>query len=122
VVAQEPYRQARRLFFVVDNGSSHGRQRFQARLHEWFPQPHYPEMIAVHLPNHASWLNQVELFFSLVARKALRHFECRDRETMAAHLQRFIDVHNENPHPFNWRFTKQDLAERMKRWPDPTPN
>lgn len=118
VVEQEPYRSARRLFFVVDNGGSHSRQKFQSRLDEWFPQPEYPEMIAVHLPKHASWLNQVELFFSLVGRKALRRFECRSREEMANHLDRFISAHNATPHPFNWRFTKEDLAERMKRWPD----
>lgn len=122
VVEQEPYRSARRLFFVVDNGGSHSRQKFQSRLDEWFPQPEYPEMTAVHLPKHASWLNQVELFFSLVGRKALRRFECRDRGEMAEHLERFIGTHNENPRPFNWRFTKEDLAERMKRWPDPILN
>jgi transposase len=120
VVQQAPYRQARRLFFVVDNGGSHSRQRFQSRLDEWFPRPEYPEMIALHLPKHASWLNQVELFFSLVARKALRRFECRSREEMASHLDRFITTHNESPRPFHWRFTKEDLAERMKRWPNPT--
>lgn len=122
VVQQEPYRHAQRLFFVVDNGGSHSRQKFQSRLDEWFPQPEYPQMIAVHLPKHASWLNQVELFFSLVGRKALRYFECQHRETMAAHLDRFIAVHNENPQPFHWRFTKEALAERMKRWPAPTLN
>lgn len=122
VVQEEPYRSATRLFFVVDNGGSHSRQKFQARLAEWFPQPEYPEMIAVHLPKHASWLNQAELFFSLVGRKALPHFECGDRATMAEHLDRFIACHNEHPHPFHWRFTKEDLAERMKRWPSPTVN
>lgn len=122
VVEQEPYRSARRLFFVVDNGGSHSRQKFQARLDLWFPQPDYPEMIAVHLPKHASWLNQVELFFSLIGRKALRRFECRSRDEMAEHLDRFIATHNAAPRPFNWSFTKEDLAERMSRWPNPLPN
>jgi transposase len=52
------------------------------RLNEWFPRSEYPEMIAVHLPKHASWLNQIELFFSILGRRALPHFECRDRPTM----------------------------------------
>lgn len=119
-VAQPRYRGAERLFFVVDNGGSHSRQRFQERLEEWFPRPEYPQMIAVHLPKHASWLNQVELFFSLVGRRALKGLECRDLGTMADYLTRFIDAHNELPRPFKWRFTKADLAERMKLWPDPT--
>lgn len=119
-VAHERYRDAERLFFVVDNGGSHSRQRFQARLDEWFPRAEYPQMIAVHLPKHASWLNQIELFFSLVGRRALKGFECKDLPTMTAHLTRFIEAHNEKPRPFNWRFTKEDLAERMKLWPEAT--
>lgn len=119
-VQHERYREAERLFFVVDNGGSHSRQRFQERLNEWFPRPEFPEMIAVHLPKHASWLNQIEIFFSLVGRRALKGFECKDLPTMAAHLTRFINAHNEKPRPFNWRFTKEALAERMKLWPEPT--
>ena len=79
-------------------------------------------MIAVHTPKHASWLNQIELFFSIVARKALPHIECRKRSEMADRLDRFVARHNSNPRPFSWRFTKQDLAELMKKWPVPTPN
>ena len=119
-IAQDRYRHAERLFFVIDNGGSHSRQRFQARLDTWFPRPEYPELIAVHLPKHASWLNQIELFFSLVGRRALKDFECKDLPTVTAHLSRFIAAHNEQPRPFNWRFTKEDLAERMKLWPEPT--
>lgn len=122
LLEQERYRNARRLFLIVDNGSSHARQRFQERLDEWYPRPDYPEMIAVHTPKHASWLNQVEILFSIVARKALPRFQCRSRQAMADHLDRFIERHNQNPKPFNWRFTKEDLAERMKKWPSPIPN
>ena len=122
VVEQEPYRSAERLFFVIDNGGAHHRNTFQARLNETFPRSDYPEMIAVHLPKHASWINQVELFFSIVARKALPHLQCRKRSEMVDHLNRFIARHNESPRPFNWRFTKTDLEERMKKWPDPISN
>jgi hypothetical protein len=119
VVQQAPYREAERLFFVVDNGGSHSRQRFQSRLNEWFPRSEFPELVAVHLPKHASWLNQIELFFSILGRRALPHFECRDRPTMVEHVKRFIDRYNEDAQPFHWRFTKEALAERMERWPTP---
>ncbi len=122
LLEQEKYRSATRLFFVIDNGSSHARNKFQERLNELFPRSDYPEMIAVHTPKHASWLNQIELFFSIVARKALPHIECRKRSEMADRLDRFVARHNSNPRPFSWRFTKQDLAELMKKWPVPTPN
>jgi transposase len=122
LLEQERYRNAKRIFLIVDNGSSHGRKRFQERLSEWFPQPDYPEIIAVHTPKHASWLNQVEIFFSIVARKALPHVQCRSRDEMVDHIERFIATHNETPVPFNWRFTKDDLEKRMKKWPNPIPN
>ena len=116
VVGHRPYREADRLFLLVDGGGSHHRSTFQARLNEAFPQPDSPPMIAVHLPNHASWLNQIELFFSAVARKALRHFECRTLEEMAEHLDRFIERHNRDPQPFRWSFTNKDLERMILRW------
>ena len=121
MLENELYRNAEKLYFIVDNGSSHARQRFQERLNERFPIEKYPQMIAVHTPKHASWLNQVELFFSIVGRKALKHVECRNRQEMFDHINRFITRYNENASPFNWRFTKDDLAERMSKCESHTP-
>ncbi len=122
LLEQEQYRKANRLFFVVDNGSSHSRHRFQSRLNEWYPRDEYPEMIAIHTPKHASWLNQVELFFSILGRKALRNVECRKRQAMIDHVSRFIETYNENATPFNWRFTSTDLADKLAKWQSPIPN
>ena len=66
VMREEPYATARRVFWVVDNGSSHRGPRTEARLRERWPQ-----IRVVHTPIHASWLNQVELYFSIVQRKVL---------------------------------------------------
>ncbi len=66
VMLQEPYRSAARVFWVVDNGSSHRGDRCQARLAR-----RWPNLVVVHTPIHASWLNQIEIFFSIVQRKAL---------------------------------------------------
>ena len=66
VMSQEPYRSARRVFWIVDNGSSHRGQRCATRLAK-----RWPTLIVVHTPVHASWLNQVEIYFSVVQRKAL---------------------------------------------------
>ena len=63
---QEPYRSARRVFWIVDNGSSHRGARSIRRLAKA-----YRQAILVHTPVHASWLNQVEIYFSLVQRKVL---------------------------------------------------
>src|SRR3954470_9237586 len=63
---QQPYRSARRVFWIVDNGSSHPGQRAAARL-----RAKWPNIILVHTPVHASRLNQIEVYFSIVQRKLL---------------------------------------------------
>jgi len=67
----EPYASAQSVFWIVDNGSSHAGQRSIDRL-----QTAWPNLVLVHLPVHASWLNQIEIYFSILQRKALtpRHF------------------------------------------------
>ena len=66
VMTTEPYATARRVFWVVDNGSSHRGQASIDRL-----QDRWPKLRLIHLPVHASWLNQVEIYFSVVQRKVV---------------------------------------------------
>ena len=66
VMTREPYATARRVFWVVDNGSSHRGWTAAARLSDAFPNARM-----IHLPVHASWLNQVEIYFSVIQRKLL---------------------------------------------------
>jgi hypothetical protein len=66
VMMSEPYRSARRVFWIVDGASSHRGESFARRLRCW-----YENAIAVSLPVHASWLNQFEIYFSIVQRKVL---------------------------------------------------
>lgn len=64
VMSLPPYRHARRVFWIMDNGSSHRGQRCVKRL-----QSAYPNLVPVHGPVHASWLNQIEIYFSIIQRK-----------------------------------------------------
>ena len=66
VMRSEPYRSASRVFWVVDNGSSHRGQTAIRRLRKA-----YRKAVLVHTPVHASWLNQVEIYFSIIQRKVL---------------------------------------------------
>ena len=66
VMDQEPYRSARRVFWIVDNGSSHRGERAAEEL-----RARHPRIVIVHTPIHASWLNQIELYFSILQRKVL---------------------------------------------------
>jgi hypothetical protein len=108
VMEQAPYQQADRVFWVVDGGCAHHRSTFPARL-----QGLYPNAVAVHLPVHSSWLNQIELYFSIVQRKVLTPMDVADRATLSQRLLDFQDYYQERAKPFNWKFTAADLKKRL---------
>lgn len=110
VMEEKPYCSAQRVFFIVDNGCAHHPSTFPTRLVDG-----YKNAIAVHLPKHASWLNQIEIYFSILTRKFLKPNDFEDLEQLAWKLFSFEAIYNENATPFNWRFTKEDLKERFKQ-------
>lgn len=110
VMAAEPYASARRVFWVVDNGSSHRGAASVERL-----AGAYPNLVLVHLPIHASWLNQVEVYFSVVQRKALTPNDFTSLDGLAERLLAFQAHYERAAAPFDWRFTRDDLAALMGR-------
>ncbi len=116
VMQQEPYAAAPRVFWIVDNGSSHRGAAACQRL-----QAQYPTLILVHLPLHASWLNQIEIFFSIVQRKALTPNDFPDLAAVERRLLAFGTRYNDTAAPFHWRFTRADLERRLAHLPDPPP-
>ena len=111
VMSQTPYRDARRVFWIMDNGSSHRGQPCVRRLTEA-----YPNLVPVHGPIHASWLNQIEIYFSIVQRKALtpNDFSCLNE--VEDRLLRFQEYYESMATPFDWRFTRYDLAKLTKKF------
>lgn len=109
VMTQEPYASAKRVFWIVDNGNSHHPSTFPARLRKA-----YPHAIAVHLPTHASWLNQIELYFSIVQRKALTPNDFADLRALTTRLVAFQEHYNRTAKPFHWKFTREQLEYRCK--------
>ncbi len=105
VMAHEPYRSARRVFWVVDNGSSHRGEPACARL-----RARWPHLVLVHTPIHASWLNQIEIYFSIIQRKVLTPNDFTSRADVEDRLLRFQDHYQQAAVPFQWMFTRQDLA------------
>jgi hypothetical protein len=112
VMAQEPYRAAPRVFWIVDNGSSHRGAASVARL-----QRRHPNLVLVHLPTHASWLNQIEIFFSIVQRKVLTPNDFPDLAAVERRLLAFEARYNDTAVPFDWRFTRADLEQRLRQLP-----
>jgi transposase len=110
VMAQEPYASARHVYWIVDNGSSHNGKRSIDRM-----TAAWPNARLVHLPVHASWLNQIEIVFSVIQRKVVKPADFADLAALADRLCRFEDRYNETARPFDWRFTSGDLAAMLER-------
>jgi hypothetical protein len=111
LMTQEPYRSARRVFWITDNGSSHRGAASIRRLAEW-----YPNAIQVHTPVHASWLNQIEIYFSVVQRKVLTPNDFASLAEVRERLQQFETHYGRWAKPFAWKFTRDDLHELLARW------
>ena len=110
VMTKEPYRSARRVFWIVDNGSDHRRQASIDRL-----QGRWSNLILVHTPVHASWLNQAEIYHSIIQCKVLAPNDFTDTAEVARTLNEFERHYNQIAKPFDWNFTRQDLAKLLDR-------
>jgi hypothetical protein len=105
VLAEEPYRSSERLFWIVDNGSSHRGAAAKRRLRQVDSR-----IILVHTPVHASWLNQVEIYFSIIQRKVLTPNDFTDLEAIRLRLAFYEALSNQNPTPFQWKFDRTKLT------------
>jgi transposase len=110
VMSREPYASARRVFWIVDNGSSHSGQASVDRM-----TTAWPNATLVHLPVHASWLNQVEIYFSVLQRKAIAPVDFADLDALAERILAFQDRYNQTATPFGWTFTRHDLRALLDR-------
>ena len=116
VMAQEPYRSARRVFWIVDGGTIHRGQRAVDRL-----QAQFRNLTLVHLPKHASWINQIEIYFSILQRKALTPADFSSQHEVAERILGFQQHYQQVATPFNWKFTRRDLNRLMARTPRAAP-
>ena len=113
VMTTEPYASAKRVFWVVDNGSSHAGQASIDRMKEAWPSAEL-----VHLPIHASWLNQIEIYFSILQRKAIKPGNFRDLDHLAQRVLAFENRYNLTAAPFKWNYSRNDLNQTIRRIAD----
>jgi len=110
VMTTEPYAGAGRVFWIVDSGSSHrGRASVKRMTKAW------PTAQLVHLPVHASWLDQAEIFFSILQRKVLTPNDLTNLDALAERVLAFQARYNATATPFDWRFTRADLNRLLDR-------
>jgi transposase len=110
VMARPEYNNAPRVFVIVDNGSDHRGQAAISRLAKA-----HPNAIMIHTPRHASWLNQIEIFFSVIQKKVVTPNDFDSLEQLSATLLGFTDRYNQTARPFSWKFTASDLHDLMDR-------
>ena len=110
VMSQPPCKNAGRVFVIVDNGSDHRGQAAIDRLRKA-----HPNAIMIHTPVHASWLNQVEIFFSIIQKKVVTPNDFASLDELAGTLTAFVDRYNQTVKPFNWKFTASDLTALLRR-------
>jgi hypothetical protein len=103
-MSQHPYSRAQRVFLVIDNGSAHRGKRSIDRL-----QGAWPSLIVVHTPIHASWLNQAEIYFSVVQRKVVTPNDFEDLAVLEAQLLAFGRRYEQIAAPLQWTFTRHHL-------------
>lgn len=86
-----------KLYLVLDNGTTHCSRVTRAFLAE------NERLVPVYTPTHASWLNQVEIWFGVMARHIIHHASFKSREELRARIAAYIDLHNrELAMPYEW--------------------
>ena len=109
-MSQPEYAGAPRVFVIVDNGSDHRGRAAIDRLRKA-----HPNAIMIHTPVHASWLNQAEIFFSIIQKKVVTPNDFASTTELSRTLLAFLDRYNLTARPFNWKFTADDLTALLGR-------
>jgi hypothetical protein len=104
VMTQEPYLSAHRVFWIMDNCSAHRGQKAAQRI-----RSQWPNAVLVHTPIHASWVNQIEIYFSIVQRKVLTPNDFLSLAQLEQRLLAFQKHYQQTASPFQWTFTRKDL-------------
>jgi hypothetical protein len=102
-------KQAKRIFIIVDNGSAHHPNTFTNRINQ-----KYDNVFVLHTPTHASWINQIEIYFSILQRKVLTPNYFDDPFQLVNTILAFQERYNQSAKPFNWKFTSKNLKERLR--------
>jgi transposase len=110
VMARPEYKNAPRVFVIVDNGSDHRGKAAADRLRKA-----HPNAVMIHTPVHASWLNQVEIFFSIIQKKVVSPNDFAGLDQLSSTLLAFVDRYNQTARPFRWKFTAADLTGLLRR-------
>lgn len=107
-------RRVKKLLLILDNGSTHAPKQLASWLRQYVWQARLNlEIVVLWLPVHASWLDQVELFFSILQRQLLTPNDFPSLEALDHAILQFIAYYNHEAKPFTWTYTKEKLAAKL---------
>jgi transposase len=109
-MSQEPYISAKRVFWIMDNCSAHRGQKAVQRI-----RSPWPNALLVHTPIHASWLNQIEIYCSIVQRNVLTPNDFSSLAQLEPWLLDFQLRYQQTASPFPWAFTRNDLSALLAK-------
>jgi hypothetical protein len=101
--AQLPVVQGQKIVAITDNLSTRGTQEVQ----DWLKA--HPRWGFQFTPKHASWLNQIEIFFSILHRRLLKHGIFTSEDDLAQQMLAYIETYNQTAKPFKWTYTGKVL-------------
>lgn len=110
VMQREPYKSAKRVFWIMDNCSAHRGQKAVERI-----RSQWPNALLVHTPVHASWINQIEIYFSIVQRKVLTPNDFSSLPHLEQCLMDFQKRYEQTASPFQWTFTRHELCALLTK-------
>ena len=101
--AEIPIVEAQQIVAVTDNLSTRGTKEVK----QWLKD--HPRWSFQFTPTHASWLNQIEIFFSILYRRLLKHGIFTSEQDLAEQMLAFIETYNQTAKPFVWTYTGKTL-------------
>jgi transposase len=102
-----------RIRLIMDNGSSHTSKAARAWIRD------HPRFDVTYTPRHASWLNIIEQWFSILTRKLLRRGSFESQEDLDSQITEFTIGYNETAHPWKWKYDADaDHARYLQRHPE----
>jgi len=107
-------RKVHTLILILDNGTTHAPKQLETWLQEQVRLNHWSLTIKVYwLPTNASWLDQIELWFSVLQRKLLTPNHFHSTEELTQTIMEFIRCENLSPKPIHWTYTIQKLETKL---------
>ena len=98
------------VYLVMDNYTTHKTERVK----RWLLRN--PRFHIHFTPTHASWLNMVEGWFSLLSKRMLKRGVHRSTQALERDINNFIAAHNESPTPFVWKKSADEILASLKRY------